>query len=362
VHTSTVHPSFTGPCLLVAAGMDNPCKIPTSPKARQPNVDYHPVVKSLSLLDPLLQFLTKRSGKTSVPLSILKSVVPGGIESPRHQGLLEHISELNYLRILRLQGSKKEEIPTTISWDSSLEIGFPAPPALGDAQGAESVQAPKQAGSLHGSTKAAAKRRLAALKKILKAEAGTKLGIQSKVRSTASQGARDATTAVDSDTDNATAGNILKKEWDFQPHEATGEVADDLEEELCYEAKTALESLTKMFHFKPRPKKGQHTEGSTKNAIPEYILGKQASYAGSHAAQTSKYGELDIGSREKIPSVVLAAFGLGGGSSDGQRSCIQRKLYTHQAKAINSAVQDCHTLVCTSTGSGKSLVRFEAWP
>ena len=277
---------------------------------------------------------------------------------PMYQGLLEHISELNELKIIRLQGSQKDEKTTLLTWDAPLEIGFPPPQELNHRKDGENRQELRQAGSLCGSTKTAAKRRLAALKKILKAEAGKNQGFQEAVdRSAEGHDAMNKTAATDDG--KTTSGHALKKEWNFELHEASGEVAEDVEQELCREAKTAIESLEKTFHFTQRPKKFHEAKGITKNAMPEYILPKQVSYAGSHAAQNSVYGELTLEAKAKIPDVVMAAFGLGcGEGTDMNLNGSQRKLYVHQAKAISSAVQDCHTLVCTTTGSGKSLVCF----
>ena len=76
---------------------------------------------------------------------------------------------------------------------------------------------------------------------------------------------------------------------------------------------------------------------------------------GSHAAQTARFRALDKETRAKIPNVVLKAFGI---NASGQTIINARKLYSHQARAISSALNDQHTMVCTSTGRrplGESL-------
>ena len=371
----------------------------TAAAAKKKQIDEQPLVKSLCLLDPLLQFLTKRSGKTSVPLSMLLAVLPGGQELPRNQSLLQHIPELVELGILRLyppsNNQKKtgssttsadadadadddnnSETITLLSWETASEIGFPSPPSQDDdwKGGAKHHRQQKtvtiqQAGSLCGSTKTAAKRRLAALKRSLKAcltQKGSDDGLQSS-SSAATNAAAAAEEIGDGDKEHSHHSNShdkkrprLQKDWEFESQKATP-VEHDFEEELCHEAKLARESLQKMFRFEkqsPKRTKNDPLPATKTSAIPQYILPKQAAYSGSHPAQTSTFSELPKETLEKIPSVILDAFGIvcspAGG---GQRKLSGRRLYNHQAKAISSAVQERHTLVCTSTGSGKSLVR-----
>jgi len=386
-------------------------KTTTTTTTTTKNVD-HPWIKSLSLLDPLLQFLTKRSGKTLVPLSMLQAVLPEGADLPRKKLLLQHIPELVNLGILRLsypatatatattaadspKNASQNQSTTSLSWDTAVEIGFPAPPMEQQQQQQKQennedwiggVVQRKQSKiivpveSLCGSTKTGAKRRLAALKRAIKAQRDetdcqgkankNTVGDSFKGRVNEKDGDANVDTTETSKIDK----NLHTKDWNFESHQkmttnllpAAVDQEDEEEEVVCHETKVAQKVLQDMFQFVARPPPSKQLSSSSaaaaaslatsRNTIPEYILPKQASYAGSHPAQTSKYSDLSEEILAKIPRVVLNAFGIDCGQSSGKIN--GRRLYSHQAMAIASAIEDKHTLVCTSTGSGKSLVRF----
>ena len=312
---------------------------------KKPDIDDDPLVKSLRLVDPLLQFLTKKTQKTLVPFSLLKMVLPGGVQLERHQCLLNHIPELARSGILQLNNAGPNG---PLSWnDTKSEIGFPSPPDQEDIDYSKSRQNLVQTGSLSGSTKTAAKRRLAALKKALKAE--------SKRSPDLSKGSLPASNFDSQTEEESTNGQPRissksprpEKDWDAEP-----EGPAVFKEELSSEEKEAFNALQNIFKFKDAPSSliGLEKEEFSKNAIPQYVLPKQAAYAGSNPVQQSSFGELDEDVKSKIPVALLEAFGLG---SPGKLA--RRRLYSHQATAINSAIRGCHTMVCTSTGSGKSL-------
>jgi DEAD/DEAH box helicase domain-containing protein len=75
-------------------------------------------------------------------------------------------------------------------------------------------------------------------------------------------------------------------------------------------------------------------------AVPDRILPKQVSYAGSQAAQSAEYAHLP---QDSIPVHVVEALSQG------------RDLYDHQVKAVQAALQGQHVSLTTGTGSGKSL-------
>jgi DEAD/DEAH box helicase domain-containing protein len=81
---------------------------------------------------------------------------------------------------------------------------------------------------------------------------------------------------------------------------------------------------------------------SSDSNIPTTILPHQASYAGSHPAQEADYDDSDDWKKEVDPRLVSHLLS-------------KRRLYRHQTIAIQSALQGIPTLVCTGTGSGKSL-------
>ena len=112
----------------------------------------------------------------------------------------------------------------------------------------------------------------------------------------------------------------------------------------------------------------------------------QAAYAGSHPGRDARYGTLSKETLAKIPVDLLKLFDLDTGEmkkdsvKDGSSgNCSggnchvdakqvskaedapvptkepRRRLFLHQAQAINAALIGIHTVVCTGTGSGKSL-------
>jgi DEAD/DEAH box helicase domain-containing protein len=88
------------------------------------------------------------------------------------------------------------------------------------------------------------------------------------------------------------------------------------------------------------------------SAIPTCILPDQISYAGSHPAQEAQYD----GSGHAIGDPSSDCWKMTLLHPMVRDSLLQnRRLYRHQAEAIQSALRDQHTLVCTGTGSGKSL-------
>ena len=83
----------------------------------------------------------------------------------------------------------------------------------------------------------------------------------------------------------------------------------------------------------------------------------QAAYSATHPAREARYGNLTRETIENIPKEVLDIFDLD--VDEGDRASFlgsrRRRLFSHQARAIESAMSGTHTVVTTATGSGKSL-------
>jgi DEAD/DEAH box helicase domain-containing protein len=175
-------------------------KILKTPKHQQQSVsvsDEHHLVTALRRIDPLLQFLTRATGLSSVPLATLRAALPAGYVNS-DSGLPElarHLRELVARGILHScqlsttsstgdqYESSSSSSSSSFAWDST-DTGIGFPPLLTcnvtaataavtpetEHSGGPTKQRLKGAGmgSLHGSTKTAAKRRLAALKRSLK--------------------------------------------------------------------------------------------------------------------------------------------------------------------------------------------------
>jgi hypothetical protein len=175
-------------------------------RQRQPvqaQVEPHPLIRSLSLLDPVLQFLTRASGQTSAPLSSLHATIP----TLSRKIPWEHVLSLIRYGIVRADvsngvrrdgaddppGGNPTATPSACvdegelqaQWTgkccdeststpssaaaSSTPTSSPTSPII--CLGFPSNEVDK---SLCGSTKTAAKRRLAALKRHIKKEGGRK--------------------------------------------------------------------------------------------------------------------------------------------------------------------------------------------
>lgn len=311
---------------------------PPPKKRARPSKDVSPqgteLCLSLRRIDPILQFLSRATGKATVPLSTLRATLPGN--DAQKQQLLQHIPEIVERGVLHIVNE---------------EIGFPPPPSLTDT--VEKAQVKRSIGTLHGCTKAAAKRRLAALNRSLKTNQITRGSIGSMEEKEQDSG--DAVDSLSKETNDCDhpeiEPSISQKEWSSCP--PNYETDDSPEEEkILEEERKARHDLETLFNFSPRD------NGTAKSAaddslsyiLPKHILPRQASYAGSNAGRTSRFGTLSPDSSAKVPMALLDAFGIERRGTVGGR-----QLYQHQAAAIDSAMHDKHTLVCTGTGSGKSL-------
>jgi DEAD/DEAH box helicase domain-containing protein len=351
--------------------MENTTTAPSATKKRRRSLSSSSsaddeLLLALRLLDPLLQFLTKASGHTTVPIVILKATLPGGVE--RHPNLLSKLQELSRHDILQLtlsndngndnaNANDSDPFNSNLHWDDKeARIGFPNPltdsnePSDGNGKG------------LHGSTKTAAKRRLAALKRILKEQ----LKQQQKNKSTTKSNSSIptlTTTVVSPETATCTNPSTTgidtesqvnaEKDWNL-PSDQDSDLELELDEEVLQDERQARSALQQLFQFQTKSSKLHKIDTET-NSIT-HICPKQASYAGSNPAQASSYQQLSPSVLAQVPTPILNALDINhpSAASIGSKNK-RRQLYTHQVAAIESALQHKHTLVCTGTGSGKSL-------
>ncbi|KAL3782980.1 hypothetical protein HJC23_003136 [Cyclotella cryptica] len=125
------------------------------------------------------------------------------------------------------------------------------------------------------------------------------------------------------------------------------------------------------------PYDNKDDESIEENGLKQHWLPCQVAYAGSHPGRESRYSSLSDDTLNKIPSEVLHLFNLdidgisdslSGIKRDEDQNCDlesksvhsyvsknKRKLFLHQARAIEAVMNGVHTVVCTGTGSGKSL-------
>lgn len=395
---------------------DNDAGLAYSASPKNNMEDDPEVVRALRQLDPLLQFLTRRSGKLTFPLSTLRSILPTGYDANQ---VLEHVIELHRRGIFCLfqveekvgtsslspleqgyydnQGNDPplaSRISSTasilysrdgddsVTWNSPYHIGFPPPPSVGDDDFHEKQTIQKTIGSLHGTTKAAAQRRLRALKKSLKERPNLPSDEQDDTpRIDRVHGRHTGSAVVVTPLDDSfekgsnsftamesvvvqTLQN-LKAAYSEEP--ADESQADLQMTETEREARRAMKLLFQLKEQQRSTRSGKPL--SLENDTISGILPDQVSYAGTQDSRTCQYERLSPDVARRIPSALLEAYGLlestqqqvleakdeekdDGESFPNHR---RRMLYCHQVAAIEYAMNRVHTLVCTSTGSGKSL-------
>lgn len=284
------------------------------------------LILSLQRADAILCFLCRATGKATVPMATFQAALPGN--DSQKQQVLQHIPEL-----------VKRGVLQTIK----NEIGFPPPLSMEDTTAAK-AQTKKTVGTLHGCTKAAAKRRLAVLNCSLKSDP-----FSSNDAPMEEEDSSDPDSSKQSDDEEQPHASIPQKEWASCPPNDDESDVNIEEEEVLGEERTARNALATLMNFSS-PGKDSGGKSQMDNDSMPYILPKQASYAGSNAGRTSRYGTLSSDVATRVPVALLDAFGVERLGTIGGR-----KLYQHQASAIDSAMRDQHTLVCTGTGSGKSL-------
>ena len=335
---------------------------------------------ALRLLDPLLQFLTKATGLTTVPLVTLKATLPGGVE--QHSNLLSKLQQLSRHDILQLtltndndddddNANTSNTSDSKLHWDDKeARIGFPNLLTNSD----EPSDANANAKGLHGSTKTAAKRRLAALKRILKKQQQQQKTNESTTKSISSSSTcttkvvspeiitctnpstTDIDTPVVSSQVNTESQVNAEKDWTL-PSDQDLDLEMELERDqvVLEDERHARQALQQLFQFQTKSSKLHQIDTET-NSIT-HVCPKQASYAGSNPAQNSSYKQLSPSFLAQVSTPILDALDIDHPSSAAsiRSKNKRRQLYTHQVAAIESALQNKHTLVCTGTGSGKSL-------
>eukprot|EP00970_Alexandrium_tamarense_P005931 scaffold996_cov190-Alexandrium_tamarense.AAC.6 len=370
------------------------------------------IVPAMEKIDPFLRFLTKATSTATVPLALLQSILPKNLsdgdvgviagtddsscktDRTRHGDSSTATSEA----ATSASGNRKEvdsrlnEILSELSFRGVLNyhpdkqtVGFPLPPSSADttsnaATTNTSLPTPpaKLIGKgLHGSTEAVAKRRMKVLKWTLEREPSwaCKRGGVSNDEAAELDRKPSATSASkpvnkkeakkSMQTDHAISKDSSKliveqaKGEDKHSQQHSGDLQHDNSERS-----SAYKALHNLLSNDGKDENSAQIKPS-KNWLP-----CQAAYAGSHPGRIVEYGALTKDTLDKIPSDVLELFRLDvndiSEESTTKRSDIskhdkdsthinRRRLFQHQTQAIEAAMNDIHTVVCTGTGSGKTM-------
>jgi DEAD/DEAH box helicase domain-containing protein len=302
-----------------------------------------PVQRTLTWIDPILQFLSKSTGEATVPAPLVARAMPWkDVETCHIQRLIEWgilvcvRKERNDTMedwyksstTKRQSGSIAPQPSARFDWDdASCFIGFPSP-------GIE---------RLHGCSKTAAKRRMAALLQRLNEETTQQTFPGTVTCDKPEQNVSEADMpdeskkiayAVVSPGDES--GRMTPTQLDSAPTKHNFE-----DNQFLYASEEAQIAFESLFGFSQI----SIQKDFDNPLIPTKILPHQASYAGSCPAQPSQYADLSQDCLRQIPPTLLKAFGL-------PRF---RRLYSHQTAAIETVMSNRHCSICTGTGSGKSL-------
>ncbi len=362
-----------------------------SSKKTQHESIHKTILSTMARIDPLLRFLTKATGKTSVPLKMLSQVLPKSkLDSTSEHGeknndedergdshLHEMLLELSFRGVLTYDIDKKA-------------VGFPLPPSPSNSSDSCAPQPTTQSAhsevlknapsklvgkGLHGSSETSAKRRMKVLKwsldlvpswvcrngniesdpaeptskDILNVRGGTsdvnRSGAPTKVMTTCENDPK----CSDGDEDDM---DQLKQAHQDPYVEVEERFDGSIERRAAYQA---LDDLLSGSGSSFTAKSGKaDSDDRAKTWLPF-----QAAYAGSHAGRHVRYGVLSNETMARIPPKLLKLFNL---DLDGTGSTTpeilgrpRQRLFLHQALAIDSAMSNVHTVVTTATGSGKSM-------
>ncbi len=269
-------------------------------------------MKTLRLLDPVIQFLTKATGFTSVALLNVRRTLPAACFDEQTFQLVQELSSIGILHLFLKPSDEHDGDFSTADaqWDDCRwQLGFSSEYPL-----------------LQGCTKTAAKRRVAALKKILKERnASAKKSQQKKPNQSSKPSKVTEQALVEKTVPSAQEPQVSPVEQDSQ--------------------RVAREAFHLHFQLHYLSSDSESKPSIDSSPVVEHILPGQLAWAESFPAQEAVYADLSIACLEKIPSSVLNSFQLN-----------NRKLFSHQAQAIASILlHNRHTAICTGTGSGKSL-------
>ena len=366
------------------------------------------LLSSMDRIDPFLRFLTKATGKTMVPLQMLEKVLSGVNEGgPTYTNQQNEILLELSLRGVLQYDSTKQTVGFPLPPSSVIEVCddklLPKPPSRLIGKG------------LHGSSEAVAKRRKKVLlwsvevesRWIFRTDGGhitdggaecTKKAIEKSKLEKLTASEDDQKVVQQDCCDGKWKSNkMLNVEKKSVPmceqktqhccntdavdkdcktpntHQAYREVLGSETNKEPSDREEAYQALHNLFNGKrfggdfrfASDAAAMNTQGGNiEEQTNKHWLPCQAAFAGSLPGRESDYGRLSNKTLDKIPVEIFELFNLDNGDANENRigeridcdtKTNKRKLFLHQARAIEAAMNEVHTIVCTSTGSGKSL-------
>lgn len=346
---------------------------------------------ALQRIDPFIRFLTKATGKLSLPFKSLVSVLPnnkGNINECKNSELQNVLMELSMRGVLNYNTTDDT-------------IGFPLPPSSSSSNDRSSntqsslFQPPSKliGKGLHGSSDTAAKRRMKVLTWTLKQNSTWVSRSEEVVDNSNTDGNSGcnatiiaSASTVDKSNNVAEKNPTLSKSNAEQNGDDCGKVAaaecsldynhanhDDEEGDCSEERKAAYQALHDLLtgNKKDDEEVDNAVDNDEKSSSKRVWLPSQPALAGSHPSRPARYGTLNKSTIDNIPESVSQIFGFdlssdtdyGDGQSVNMSSATydttqtqhSKRLFQHQVDAIDAAMSGIHTCLCTGTGSGKSL-------
>lgn len=345
----------------------------------------NPILAALSKIDAFLRFLTKATGKTSVPFLMLAKILPkinadatadsNLTNNPANEDNSADHHGHGHLREILLELTHRGVLNYDINNDT---VGFHLPPSPSNTcKVAESKVAASEFGvtpqppsklvgkGLHGSTDPSAKRRMKVLEWSIQQFPSLPCCSNTESGAGKKRGASEMQSPKTKHHENEEDSLGNDKIEDCAEHATESHKVSNGEDERldeCMERRSAykaLDSLLRGTITSLNDGEGSAESGFDYPATEKQWLPCQAAYAGSHSGRVARYDTLTNETASKIPPKIFQLFNLdcdGSNSfTDKEIGTPKRKLFLHQARAIESAMNDVHTVVQTATGSGKSL-------
>lgn len=356
----------------------------------------NPTLAAMSRIDAFLRFLTKATGKTSVPIMMLAQVLPKintdtTADDSKHStdsGKKGNSDDHGHLRELLLELTHRG----VLNYDIKKEtVGFPLPPSPSNnhtdlSKMPEATVATSDSTSmhnilprppskllgkgLHGSTEPSAKRRMKVLEWSIKHFPSLAIGIKSdelKVAGAVNErGASETNRTEPNHLDESFCGNQKNEEHATESEKDRIEVDERLDE--CSERRAAYQSLDALLKGTVGSLVDNNNKGSIQSGpkcsadekqTKKQWLPCQAAYAGSHPGRDARFETLSKETASIIHPKIFQLFNLNcdgtSRTTDTDTGLPKRRLFLHQARAIESAMNNIHTVVQTATGSGKSF-------